>query len=128
MNHFLKFPDEATAISLMGAFRVDGAWDFGRVDPFGTVRKPGPNVAYTETYTYPEWVLTGNMIEVRDEEGNVVSSKPEMVLSGNTVTVRDQVREQLVASGWHCNLMCDSLPAALVPYEIFPANPVRVWA
>lgn len=30
--------------------------------------------------------------------------------------------------GWHCNLICAELPENLMPYEVFPANPVRVWA
>jgi hypothetical protein len=30
--------------------------------------------------------------------------------------------------GWHCNLVCDELPEGLAAYEVFPNNPVRVWA
>lgn len=31
--------------------------------------------------------------------------------------------------GWHVNLaLREPLPEALVPFQVFPENPVRVWA
>jgi hypothetical protein len=30
--------------------------------------------------------------------------------------------------GFHLNLICDELPKALKQFEVFPTNPVRVWA
>ena len=40
----------------------------------------------------------------------------------------DPIGELSGATGWHCNLIVDQLPAGLEAYEIFPVNQQRVWA
>ena len=49
--------------------------------------------------------------------------------TGKTVLV-DGIKTDVMADvgGWHCNLVCKELPLELANYEMFPANPVRVWA
>jgi hypothetical protein len=101
MEHSLKFPDEATGRALLGS-----ALNASRAD------ENGDTVLHCYTHDYGLDLL------------GTIGLPPKLNAEGDVLTPGETL------PGWHANLTMvrDPLPAALVPYEVFPKNPVCVWA
>ena len=98
-THFLKFVDEAQAIEQLDAFRS--------ADESGAAVWAQASVTHALDVVGTIYKPTGAFVE--DEEG-----------------MRSAVMAPL--DGFHVNLAIAELPEALMPFEVTPDRPIRVFA
>ena len=102
-DYYLKFPDEATANSVL--YRIEGAVE---ADPENNIEEqPG--------YQVPNYTNIDILGVIYEEQ---------------QITDPENLPEPIPMDGWHVNIRLvegeDS--TSLVPYMITPENPRRVWA
>jgi hypothetical protein len=97
LNHFLKFHDEAAALTALAAYTINGAWDLSRVIP-------GQRV-----------VLARAVWDVSDPDNSVLVS-PEQTLPGWHITISLPVLEATLRDlpDNACRLIGDSDTGVLV--------------
>lgn len=97
-DYYLKFTDEATANAVLNTTVVEVQDELGNVLVQASITPKYVNTSIIGTISKP----TGET----DAEGNAVMA---------------------ALDGWHVNVKADESPE-LVPYQVFPVMPMRVWA
>ena len=97
---FLKFPDEATAISVLSQFR-------------------GPDQDGNEVW------ITASHTHALDVVGTIY--KPTGVMLPSSEPGMPDFPEMAPIQGFHVNFI-GALPDSAIPYVVIPTNPARIFA
>lgn len=100
MTQYLKFPDEATAASVLSQFR-------------------GPDQDDNEVW------ITASHSHALDVVGTIY--KPTGVMLPSAEPGMPEIPEMAPIPGFHVNFI-GALPGEAAPYVVEPANPARVFA